>query len=80
MKMSFRWYGRENDPISLDCIRQIPGMGEVVWAMHDKQAGKLWTEEEIKEEVQFIEYHGLKAMIVESVNVHEDIKLGLPTV
>lgn len=79
MKMSFRWYGRGNDPIPLSYVRQIPAMEEVVWALHDKAAGELWTEEEIKEEIAYIESQGLKATIVESVNVHEDIKLGLDT-
>ncbi len=41
MKMSFRWYGQGNDPISLDDIRQIPGVEEIVWALHNKQAGEL---------------------------------------
>ena len=32
MKMGFRWYGEGNDTISLDDIRQIPGVGQtVVW-------------------------------------------------
>lgn len=79
MKMSFRWYGENNDPISLDYIRQIPGVEEVVWALHEKQAGALWTKEEIKEQIDVIESHGLKGTIVESVNIHEDIKLGLPS-
>ena len=26
MKMTFRWYGEGNDPISLKQIKQIPGM------------------------------------------------------
>lgn len=79
MKMSFRWYGRGNDPIPLSYVRQIPGMEEIVWALHDKAAGELWTEEEIKEEISYIESQGLKATIVESVNIHDDIKLGLST-
>ncbi len=79
MKMSFRWYGQGNDPITLNEICQIPGVEEIVWALHDKQAGELWTEAEIAEVVHYIESQGLKATIVESVNVHEDIKLGLPT-
>lgn len=79
MKMSFRWYGRDNDPISLAYIRQIPAMEEVVWALHNKQAGELWTEAEIQAEIAYIESQGLKATIVESVNIHDDIKLGLPT-
>lgn len=79
MKMSFRWYGRGNDPIPLEYVRQISGVEEVVWALHDKAAGELWHNEEIKAEIDYIEAHGLKATIVESVNIHEDIKLGLPT-
>lgn len=79
MKMSFRWYGRSNDPIPLAYIRQIPAMEEIVWALHDKAAGELWSESEIKEEVAYIESQGLKATIVESVNIHDDIKLGLST-
>lgn len=79
MKMSFRWYGRGNDPITLDYIRQIPGVEEIVWALHEKQAGELWTKEEIKAEISYIESYGLKGTVVESVNIHEDIKLGLPT-
>lgn len=79
MKMSFRWYGQGNDPIPLAYVRQIPAMEEVVWALHQKAAGELWTEAEIKAEIAFIESQGLKATIVESVNIHDDIKLGLPT-
>ncbi|MBP3650720.1 MAG: mannonate dehydratase, partial [Clostridia bacterium] len=26
MKMTFRWYGSQSDPISLKYIKQIPGM------------------------------------------------------
>ncbi len=79
MKMSFRWYGRENDPISLNYIQQIPSVEEIVWALHQKKAGELWTDTEIKAEISYIESFGLKATIVESLNIHEDIKLGLPS-
>ena len=79
MKMSFRWYGRNNDPIPLAYVRQIPGVKEIVWALHEKAAGEVWTEEEIEEEIKYIESFGLSASVVESVNVHDDIKLGLPT-
>lgn len=79
MKMAFRWYGQGNDLIPLSYVRQIPGMEEIVWALHDKMAGDVWTEEEIKREVDYIHSQNLKATIVESVNIHDDIKLGLPT-
>ena len=34
MKMSFRWYG-ESDPVSLQYIRQIPGVTQIVSAVYD---------------------------------------------
>ncbi|SKA90969.1 D-mannonate dehydratase [Sporosarcina newyorkensis] len=78
MNITFRWYGRNNDTVSLEQIKQIPGTKGIVWALHNKQAGELWTEEEIQNEVAYIHSHGFHADVVESVNVHESIKLGLP--
>jgi len=40
MIMSFRWYGKENDSISLQNIRQIPGMKGVVGALFDVPVGE----------------------------------------
>jgi mannonate dehydratase len=79
MNMTFRWYGRGNDTVTLDHIRQIPGTEGIVWALHGKQAGELWTKDEIREEIAYIKSFGFHTDVVESVNVHEDIKLGLPT-
>ncbi|PID21452.1 mannonate dehydratase [Sporosarcina sp. P3] len=78
MNITFRWYGRNNDTVSLEQIKQIPGTKGIVWALHHKQAGELWTEEEIQDEVSYIQSYGFHADVVESVNVHESIKLGLP--
>ena len=36
MKMGWRWYGEGNDPITLNDIKQIPGVTSIVWALHDK--------------------------------------------
>lgn len=76
MKTTFRWYGEGNDPISLQYIRQIPSMSGVVWALHDMPAGALWPCSAIEKVVREIRAHGLHAEVVESVNVHESIKLG----
>ena len=54
MKMGFRWYGVGNDTVSLDDIRQIPGVETVVWSLHDKQAGEAWGEDEIAAEIATI--------------------------
>ncbi len=79
MNITFRWYGRGNDTVTLEHIKQIPGTKGIVWALHKKLAGEVWTKEEIKEEVEFIQSYGFHTDVVESVNVHEDIKLGKPT-
>ena len=79
MQMGFRWYGEGNDKISLSDIRQIPGVSTIVWALHDKMPGEVWQPEEIKKVVDQIEAAGFNADVVESVNIHDDIKIGLPT-
>jgi mannonate dehydratase len=79
VQMSFRWYGRKHDKISLQDIRQIPGMKNIVTALFDIPVGEVWPWEEIAALKKDIESHGLLFETVESVNVHEDIKLGLPS-
>jgi mannonate dehydratase len=79
MKMTFRWYGEGNDSISLQQIKQIPGVEGIVWALHDVPAGEEWPLDKIEEVKNQAEQLGLNIDVVESVNVHEDIKLGLPS-
>ncbi len=79
MRMTFRWYGEGNDTISLEQIKQIPGTEGIVWALHDLPAGEVWPVEKIEEVKRQADRAGLHIDVVESVNVHEDIKLGLPT-
>ena len=79
MQMGWRWYGEGNDPVTLGDIKQIPGVSTIVWALHDKMPGEIWEVDEIKKVVDQIESYGFNADVVESVNVHDDIKIGLPT-
>jgi mannonate dehydratase len=78
MKMTFRWYGSE-DLVSLANIRQIPGVTGIVSAIYDIPVGEAWPIEKIIELKEEIERFGLILDVIESVPVHEDIKLGLPT-
>ncbi|MUT64797.1 mannonate dehydratase [Paenibacillus sp. NEAU-GSW1] len=79
MKMVFRWYGEGNDSVTLKQIKQIPGVEGLVWALHDVPAGEEWPMDKIMEYKRLADEHGFHLKVVESVNVHEDIKLGLPT-
>ncbi len=78
MKMSFRWYGAA-DPVRLEYIRQIPGLHGVVSAIYDVPPGAIWPLEKILALKVRIEASGLAFEVVESVPVHEDIKLGRPS-
>jgi mannonate dehydratase len=78
MKMTFRWYGKD-DPVTLPYIRQIPGMTGVVSAIYDIPVGEVWPLEKITELKRTVNAHGLDLDVIESVPVHEDIKRGLPS-
>ena len=77
MKMTFRWYG-EKDPVTLSKIRQIPGMTGVVTAVYDVPVGEVWPRERIAALKEQTAAHSLEMEVIESVPVHEHIKLGLP--
>lgn len=79
MKLTFRWFGSKDDTVSLDYIRQIPGMDGIVGALYDVPVGAIWPLEKIAALKEEIVGKGLRFEVVESVNVHEEIKLGLPT-
>lgn len=79
MEMGFRWYGADEDVVKLQDIRQIPGAKQVVGALFDVPVGEVWPLAKIKALKSQIEVAGLKFTIVESVNIHDDIKIGLPT-
>ncbi|KAF1059678.1 Mannonate dehydratase [Burkholderia gladioli] len=78
VKMSFRWYG-DADPVSLQYIRQIPGVTQIVSAVYDEPVGEVWPLAKIEALKARIEAAGLRFEVVESVPVHEDIKLGKPS-
>lgn len=78
MEMTFRWYA-ESDPISLEKIRQIPGVRGIVTAIYDVPVGESWSYERIMALKTQVENAGMHISVIESVPVHEDIKLGKPS-
>ncbi len=79
MQMTFRWFGSGLDKVTLEQIRQIPNVTGVVPALHDLPAGEIWPLERIKALHREVTDAGLTMECIESVNVHEDIKLGAPS-
>jgi mannonate dehydratase len=79
MKMVMRWFGPAEDSIPLAHIRQVPGVSGIAGALHGLSAGEAWPAEMIEALKAEIGAAGLEFEVVESLNVHEDIKLGLPS-
>ncbi len=79
MKMTLRWFGTGYDSVTLDKIRQIPGVKGVITTLYSTKPGEVWTREAIRALKEEVEAAGLEISGIESVNIHDDIKIGLPT-
>lgn len=77
MRMTFRWYG-PSDRVTLPYIRQIPGVRGIVSAVYDVPVGDAWTRDSVARLTDQIDAAGLSLQVVESIPVHEHIKLGAP--
>ena len=76
MKMGLRWYGPGYDSVSLEQIRQIPGVTGVITTLYGKQPGEVWEREEIRALKETVSQKGLQILGIESVNVSDAIKIG----
>ncbi len=77
MLETWRWFG-SNDVVPLVAIRQAGARG-VVTALHDIPYGIAWTDHSIRErqnEIARDDALGLHWAVVESLPIHENIKLG----
>ena len=78
MQLTFRWFGT-SDPIPLSHIRQIPGVTGIVSALYDIPVGDTWPRSQLAALKADVESAGLDLVVIESIPVHENIKLGWPT-
>ena len=74
--MTLRWFGTGFDSVTLENIRQVPGVKGVITTLYDTMPGDVWSRERIKAMKKEVEDAGLKLLGIESVNIHDDIKIG----
>ncbi|MBQ6805635.1 MAG: mannonate dehydratase [Clostridia bacterium] len=79
MEMTLRWYGSKFDSVTLEQIRQIPMVKGVITTLYDTTPGQIWEQDRVNAMKEEVEAAGLRLSGIESVNIHDDIKVGLPS-
>jgi mannonate dehydratase len=79
MKMIIRWFSGGDDSVTLEQIRQVPGIIGVATMFSDIPVGEVWPLARLETLRDEIQAAGLELEVIESVNIHEDIKKGLPS-
>ena len=74
MEQTWRWFG-EQDPISLDRVRQAGATG-IVTALHHVPSGRAWPAAEIAHRKATVAAAGLNWSVCELIPVPDAVKLG----
>ena len=72
--MTMRWFGPGHDLVTLDMLRQVPGLYGVITTLYASKPGEVWTKEEFAALKKEVEDSGLCIAGIESVNIHDSIK------
>lgn len=78
MQMTMRWFGTGYDSVTLEQIRQVPAVTGVIATLYGTTPGEAWKVEDIKALKAEVEAAGLVIAGIESVNIHDSIKVGTP--
>ena len=78
MQMTMRWFGTGYDSVSLAQIRQVAGVTGVITTLYVTKPGELWSTEAIRAMKEEVEKAGMTVAGIESVNIHDSIKVGSP--
>jgi mannonate dehydratase len=78
MQMTFRWFGPGYDSITLEQIRQIPGVTGIITTLYGTLPGEVWEKDAILSLKKEVEDAGLSLAGIESVNIHDAIKTASP--
>jgi mannonate dehydratase len=78
MQMTMRWFGTAYDSVTLEQIRQVPGVTGVITTLYGTLPGEVWEKDAIDAMKKEVEAAGLSLAGIESVNIHDAIKTGSP--
>ena len=70
MDMTLRWYGPGYDSVSLEQIRQIPGVEGVITTLYGTTPGEAWELDDIKKLKKVVEDAGLTIKGIELSLIH----------
>jgi mannonate dehydratase len=73
-----RWFGRGYDKVTLEQIRQVPGVTGIITTLYGTLPGEVWERDAILSLKDEAEAAGLSIAGIESVNIHDAIKTGSP--